>query len=159
MEEIKNKIEAILYCIPEGVSVKKLASILGIGSIGYVKKTLEELREDYIKSKRGFQIICDENDWKFSVKQEYLELVKEAAKPELTSSVLETLAYIAQQGKIKQSDLIKKRTNKAYDHIKELKDGGFIEIKRNGRTNNILLTKKFYDYFQIKEGEKLNLEQ
>lgn len=159
MEEIKNKIEAIMYCIPEGVSVKKLSSLLGIGSIGFVKKALEDLQEEYIKSDRGFQIICDDTNWKFSVKQEYLELVKEAAKPELSSSVLETLAYIAQQGKIKQSDLIKKRTNKAYDHIKELKDVGFIEIKRTGRTNVLLLTKKFYDYFQLKEGEKLNLEQ
>jgi len=158
MEEIKNKIEAILYCIPEGVSTRRLASLLGIGSPGYIKKALEDLQGEYSESNRGFQIVNEDAIWKFVVKQEYLELVKEAAKPELPNSVIETLAYIAKEGKIKQSELIKKRTNKAYDHIKELKDVGFVEIKRKGRTNVLSLTKKFYDYFQLQEGEKLNLE-
>ncbi|UCD03799.1 MAG: SMC-Scp complex subunit ScpB [Candidatus Woesearchaeota archaeon] len=158
MEEVKNKIEAILYCIPEGVSTRKLASMLGIGSVGYVKKALESLQEEYKQANRGFQIVEEATVWRFIVKQEYLDLVKEAAKPELPSSVLETLAYIAKEGKIKQSELIKKRTNKAYDHIKELKNVGFVEVNKKGRTNVLSLTKKFYDYFQLQEGEKLNLE-
>jgi len=158
MEEVKNKIEAILYCVPEGVSVRRLASMLGIGSVGFVKKALNELQDEYLKSNRGFQITENDTIWKFIVKQEYLELVREAAKPELPSSVLETLAYIAREGKMNQSELIKKRTNKAYDHIKELKDIGFIEINKKGRTNLLTLTKKFYDYFQINEGDKLTFE-
>lgn len=158
MEEVKNKIEAILYCIPEGVSVKKLASLLGIGSIGYVKKQLEEIQEEYKKDNRGFQIVNENRLWKFRIKEDYLELVKEAAKPELPSAVLETLAYIAQKGKIKQSELIKKRTNKAYDHIKELEEIGFLESNKKGRTKSLKLTKKFYEYFQIEEGETLRLE-
>lgn len=158
MEEVKNKIEAILYCVPEGVSTRKLASMLGIGSVGYVKKALEGLQTEYKEANRGFQMVEEDTVWRFIVKQEYLDLVKEAAKPELPSAVLETLAYIAKEGKIKQSELIKKRTNKAYDHVKELKNVGFVEISRKGRTNVLSLTKKFYDYFQLQEGEKLNLE-
>lgn len=155
MENIKSKIEAILYCIPEGVNVRKLASMLGIGSPGYIKNQLQELKDQYEKEERGFQIINEGSDWKFSVKSEYLELVREAAKPELTSSVLETLAYIAQKGEIKQSDLIKKRTNKAYEHIVELKKLGFIDSEKEGRTKILKLTKKFYDYFQMEEGQSL----
>lgn len=158
MKNVKRKIEAILYCMSEGISVRKLASMLGIGSVGYVKKKLEELKEEYEKKGRGFQITNEGNNWKFRVEEEYLDLVKEAAKPELPTAVLETLAIIAQEGKVKQSELIKSRTNKAYDHIKRLEDKGFIRSKKKGRTKQLKVTKKFYDYFQLEEGERLSLE-
>lgn len=157
MENVKSKIEAILYCVPEGISVRKLASLLGIGSSGYIKKQLTEMQEEYEKSNRGFQIINEGTEWKFSVNSEYLDLVTEAAKPELPNSVLETLAYIAQEGKIKQSELIKKRTNKAYEHINQLNERGFIESEKQGRTKILKLSKKFYDYFQLEEGQNLTL--
>ena len=158
MENVKNKIEAILYCIPEGIEVRKLSSMLGIGSVGYVKQQLEELKEEYTKDNRGFQVVNEGSNWKFSVKTDYLELVKEAAKPELSSSVLETLAFIAREGEIKQSELIKKRTNKSYEHVGELRKMGFIKTERKGRTKVLKLTKKFYNYFQLDEGKKLNIE-
>ena len=47
VEELKAKIEAILYCLPDGITTKKLATTLGIGSTGHVKVVLAELKKDY----------------------------------------------------------------------------------------------------------------
>ena len=66
---------------------------------------------------------------------------------------METLSVIAWKNPALQSDIIKIRTNKAYKHIGELEEAGFIESIKHGRTKLLKLTKKFYDYFDL-EGDK-----
>jgi DNA-binding PadR family transcriptional regulator len=73
---------------------------------------------------------------------------------ELSKTIMETLAVIAFKYPIKQSDLIKIRTNKAYDHLKELEGLGYISRQKHGRTNLIKLTDKFFEYFDLPK-EKL----
>ena len=68
--------------------------------------------------------------------------------------MLETLAVIAFKYPILQSDLIKLRTNKSYDHLVELEKSGYISRQKHGRTNLIKLTEKFFKYFDLTE-EKL----
>lgn len=67
---------------------------------------------------------------------------------------METLAVIAFKYPILQSDLIKIRTNKAYDHLVELEKSGYITRQKHSRTNLIKLTEKFFKYFDLTE-EKL----
>ena len=50
-----------------------------------------------------------------------------------------------------QSDLIKIRTNKAYDHLVELEKSGYISRQKHSRTNLIKLTEKFFRYFDLTE--------
>ena len=45
------------------------------------------------------------------------------------------------------------RTNKAYDHLKELEQLGFISRKKHGRTNLIKLSEKFFKYFDLPEDK------
>ena len=66
---------------------------------------------------------------------------------EMTKSVMETLAVIAWKQPIIQADVIKIRTNKAYEHIKELVGMGFVTSEKFGRTKKLKLTQKFLDYF------------
>ena len=68
--------------------------------------------------------------------------------------MMETLAVIAFKYPILQSDLIKLRTNKAYDHLVELEKSGYITRQKHSRTNLIKLTEKFFKYFDLTE-EKL----
>ncbi|MFC1774850.1 SMC-Scp complex subunit ScpB [Nanoarchaeota archaeon] len=63
------------------------------------------------------------------------------------------LAVIAYKSPILQSDVIKIRTNKAYDHLKLLEDQSFITREKHGRTKLIKITQKFYDYFEISPEE------
>ena len=55
---------------------------------------------------------------------------KIVTETELTRSVMETLAVIAFKYPILQSDLIKLRTNKAYDHLVELEKSGYISRQK-----------------------------
>ena len=82
---------------------------------------------------------------------------------ELDKPTQETLAIIAYRQPSIQSDVIKYRGNKAYDHIKKLKEEGFLFSERFGRTKLLKLSQKFFDYFDVVEDklkEKLieNLE-
>ncbi len=155
MKKLKSKIEAILFCSPEGVDSRKLAKLCGCGSAGHMKSVVKSLAEDYEKRGSGFEIARVGNAWRLKVASAHAELVKEAAKPELSSAILETLAFIAWKGAPTQAAIIKARSNKAYNHLIELEEQGFVEKKRNKNTYKIKPTKRFYEYFDLKNGEKL----
>ena len=91
------------------------------------------------------------------VKNEYYDIVNKLAtgSNEFSKSEQETLAIIAYKQPIKQSVLIKIRSNKAYDHIKRFFELGLIKKKRIGRTYELSLSDEFYDYFNIQEGKNL----
>ena len=55
--------------------------------------------------------------------------------------------------------MIKARSNKAYNHLIELEEQSFIEKKKFKNTYKIKPTKKFYEYFQLNEGEKLEMPE
>jgi segregation and condensation protein B len=156
MKELKSKIEAVLFCIPEGVDTKRLAKLCGIGSAGHVKTCLKAMQKDF--ESRGVHLFEKEGIWKFGIRDEHVSLVKEAARPEIDKAVLETLAFIAYKKNAKQSEVVKFRSNKAYEHIKHLEKEEFITTKQKGKTRILSPTKKFYTYFQLKENEPLELE-
>ena len=156
MEEIKAKIEAVLFCNPDGIEISRLSRLVGVGSLGGVRKILEEMKEEY--SEKGINIFEQDKKWKFKIRDEFSEIVKDAAIPEIDRAVLETLAFIAWKKEPTQFEISKFRSNKAYSHINELKKKGFVETKQKGKTKIVILTKKFYEYFKLKEGQDFNTE-
>ena len=68
--------------------------------------------------------------------------------------LMETLAVIAWKYPVLQADVVKIRHNKAYDHLKQLDELGFITRMRFGRTNKITLTSKFFEYFDLPSKEQ-----
>ena len=157
MQELKARIEAVLFCASEGIELKRLAKICGVGSIGHVKTALLQLQREYQERGAGVQIVQDKEQWKFAVEPGLLDFVKGAALPELEAAVLATLAYIAWKKKIRQSTVVKVRSNKAYDHIKKLEELGLISSERAGSTRTLRPTKRFYDYFKLKKGQAIEL--
>ena len=89
------------------------------------------------------------------VKEEYISLINKLAtgNAEFSKAEQETLAVIAYKQPAIQSDVIKTRGNKSYDHIKKLKEEGFLISEKFGRTKILKLTQKFYDYFDVIEDE------
>lgn len=155
--EIKAKIESIIYCVPDGVTIDALANKLNLGLKGDVLKILKELQADYEKktSGVGIKFIQDGEKWKFSIPVEHTALVLDAALPEFDKSILETLAYIGWRGGSRQCDVVRVRSNKAYRHIKLLIEKEFIESSKSGLSKWLQPTKKFYEYFNIKPNQKL----
>ena len=151
---LKNKIEALLFSSGKRMSVDEIAKLCN-SNIDDVKEALQQLKWDYEEKKSSLMIIEEGNYWKITVKEEHLPLVKSiVTETELTKTLMETLAVIAFKYRIKQSNLIKIRTNKAYEHLMELEEMGYITRQKYGRTKLIRLSQKFFDYFSLPE-EKL----
>ena len=101
------------------------------------------------------KIINRDGKYKISVRDEHVDTITEAARPEIDKAVLETLAYIAHKKMIRQADVVRIRSNKSYNHIKELVERGFIESKKDGRSKKLTPTRKFYEYFKLPENEEI----
>ncbi len=67
--------------------------------------------------------------------------------------MIETLAVIAWKAPVLQSEVVRIRTNKAYDHLSELESSGFISRAKHGRTKLVKLTDRFFSYFDVKNAE------
>jgi len=148
MEE-KNRVEAIMFALGKDVAVSEVARLSGLAE-GKVKEILNSLKEEYDKGENSMKLVDKGDFWKFTIKDKYLPLVSNLiTETELDKSTMETLAVIAWKYPILQSDVIKIRHNKAYDHMRRLKEMGFLSKEKSGRTFKIHLTEKFFNYFDL----------
>ena len=149
MDEFKNKIEAILFSVGKYIPIENIAKLCN-EDVQKVKESLRELQVDYENNPGSLLVLNDGEMWKLTTREEYVQVVRKVvSETELSKTLLETLAVIAFKYPIKQSDLIKIRTNKAYDHLMELERDGFITRKKYGRSRLIKLTDKFFEYFDL----------
>ena len=151
MSKDKKIVEAVLFAIQEGTE-DEIAKRSKIDKRN-VRKALEELKEEY--KDRGIKIENDGKLWRFTVINEALNKISNLVPPELNKAMIETLGVIAAGRPIKQSDVIKIRGNKAYDHIKKLEKLNFVSSKKDGKTVTLDITEKFFKYFDISK-EDLN---
>ena len=176
-KENLRKIEAVLFISGRFLTVPELVSFSDLNPI-VIRESLDKLKEKYdensaieiVKKGGAFHSSIDDVErektemWKMDVRQEYHEIINRIAtgSSEFSKSEQETLAIIAYKQPIKQSVLIKIRSNKAYEHIKKFSDLGLIKKKKTGHTYDLSLSDDFYNYFNVAEGEgfirKLNSE-
>ncbi len=150
---LKKQIESLLFAGGKKMSIEELAKLTK-SKIDNVKKALVELKTSYDDSDSSLQLMNEGDFWKLQVREQFLPLVRTiVAETELSKTVMETLAVIAFKYPIKQSELIKIRTNKAYDHLKELEEMGYITRQKHGRSNLIKLSQKFFEYFDLREEQ------
>lgn len=153
MTNHKRVIEAALFMAPEPLSVKELARIAGIGSIGHVKGTLDELRENY--ENRGMSIVEGPNGWEMQVKKDILPKVAHLAPyADMPEGCRRTLALVICKEPAYQSEIVKIQGNKAYSYIKKLIKMGLLSTEKAGRTKILNLTREFENYFG-EEKEKI----
>ncbi len=149
-KEDLNKIEAIFFISGRFLSMQELISLSDINPI-MIKELIEKLKDKYDKGDSAIEIIEKNKLWKMDVKKKYFDIINKFAmgKSEFTKSEQETLAIIAFKQPIKQSVLVKIRSNKAYDHIKKFRDLKLIKRKKLGHTYELSLSDDFYDYFNV----------
>jgi segregation and condensation protein B len=149
--ENKSRVEAVLFAIGKYVDDELISQLCELDKRS-TRKALEELKKDY-DDKDGALIVFQEgNSWKINVREKYLSLVRKiVADTELSKSVMETLAVIAWKTPVYQSEVVRIRGNKCYDHIEELENSGFITKDKKGRSYVLKTTEKFYNYFDIEQ--------
>ncbi|MBU1854190.1 MAG: SMC-Scp complex subunit ScpB [Nanoarchaeota archaeon] len=149
MSEVSNQIEALLFSGGRAMAVDDIAIIIGIDKKD-VKKGLKELHDYYNQAGTSLMITQEGDFWKLNIKEKYVSLVtKIIANTEMGKSVTETLSVIAWKSPVLQSEVINIRTSKAYEHIKELTEAGFINKNKEGRSYRLRVTGKFFEYFDI----------
>lgn len=149
----KKKVEAVLFSLGKEVSLERLSELCGLEE-GEVKAVMKELEEEYRQRDHSLKIIQRGDVWKLTVKDEFIPLVSKLVEgTDLDRALMETLAVIAWKYPVVQSEVIKLRHNKAYEHIKRLMELEFVEKERFGRTYKLKLTKKFFEYFDLPSEE------
>jgi segregation and condensation protein B len=154
MDSTKRKVEAVLYTTGKYMGIDEISEACGIGSVGIVKSAINDLRKEYSDKESSLEIQEHNDLFKLNIKKEYGFLAnKLVGEGEFDTPTIKTLAVIAYKSPIIQSDIIKIRGNKAYDHISSLKENGLVNADRFGRSRMLKLTNKFFEYFDVAEKE------
>lgn len=163
MQETKNKIEAILFTTGRFMNIDEISRLTRIASQGIIKQAIQELKKEYEVGTSALTIFEEDNQFKLGIKKHFNYLTTNLlSDSELDSPTTKTLALIAYKNPALQSEIVKMRGNKAYDHIKLLKEQGFIVSEPKGRSRLLNLTPKFFDYFDLVENqlkEKLKFDE
>ena len=150
---MKKQVEAILFTTGKFMKIQEIASILNIKE-KQVKSSLESLKKDYKNKESALEIQEQNNKYKLNIKKEHGHLSnKLLSSKEFDSPTTKTLAIIAYKNPAIQSEIIKTRGNKAYDHVKELRESNLITSEKYKRTRILKLTSNFYDYFDVAKEE------
>src|SRR3990172_11653834 len=153
-KEDMRRLEAVFFVSGRFLSMQELITLSDLNPI-IIKELIEKIQERYETSDSAIEIVEKNGLWKMDVKKEYSDIINRLAtgSSEFSKSEQETLAIIACKQPMKQSVLVKIRSNKAYDHIKKFLDLGLIKKKRTGHTYDLSLSDDFYDYFNVSGGE------
>ncbi len=148
IEKLRQLVESILFMSPQPIALKEIASICESRDLELISELIDALKKDLIERKSGIEIVRETEGYRMQVLSELEVKVSHLAGPSrFSKGVMKTMAYIAFKQPVKQSTIIKFRTNKAYDEIKILEEQGFISREKAGVTYVIKTTKKFLQYF------------
>ncbi|MBT4022263.1 SMC-Scp complex subunit ScpB [archaeon] len=150
----KNQIEALLFATGRFMDANTLLLLTGASGKQVLINNVRKLKEEYDERESPLMVVEEKDGWKLTVRETYLSLVRKIiSETELPKTILETLAIIAWRSPVLQSEVVNIRHNKAYEHISELVDLGFIRKETSGRSYLLNLTEKFYEYFDV-DGSK-----
>ncbi|PSH00760.1 MAG: SMC-Scp complex subunit ScpB [Nanohaloarchaea archaeon SW_7_46_7] len=154
-DEKKARLEAALYLAEEPIDKDEIADVLNLGSIGFVDMLINEFTEELEDQNRGLEVIETNQGYELKVKKDHLEHVDHLAPhQDLNKGQLRTLSIIAYNAPVEQTDIVEIRGNRAYQHIKELVNRGFLSKEKDGRTAILSMTDFFLDYFDIESLEE-----
>jgi len=142
----KRLLEAAFLMSAEPMRLEELSKLTGIHSLGYLKKILVDMKEDYLE--RGFHLIESPEGWIFQVDSKYLKKVANLTPyQDMAEGEKRCLALVAYKEPIMQSEVVNMQGNKCYTYIKRLAKKGLIKTERHGRSKIISLTTEFERYF------------
>lgn len=159
MDEKKARLEAAFFLADEPVDREEIADILDLGSMGYVETLIDEVREDLEEDQRGLELVETPEGYELKVKKGHIQHVSHLAPhQDLNQGELRTLALIAYNAPVEQTDIVEIRGNRAYQHVKELVKRGFLSKEKDGRTAILDVTDQFLEYFDFDSVDQFKQE-
>ena len=147
-------VEAVLFTTGKFMSIEDISKASGVASVGAVKELVETLKQTY-DQRQGSLIVQEQGGlYKMGLRDEYKILAQKLiANNEFDNPTTKTLAVIAYKQPALQAEVVKIRGNKAYDHLRQLRETGFITSEKSGRTRLLRVTPKFYEYFDTSQEQ------
>lgn len=148
----KRLIEAAIFMSASPLDMGSISKIAGVSSLGYLKGTLLELRDEY--EGRGFHLVERPQGWSFEVDGRFTEKVSSLTPyADLTDGAKRTLSLIAYKEPVPQSEVVKVQGSQCYSYIKDLSERGLVRVEKQGRSKVLSLTKEFERYFGEEKGK------
>lgn len=153
-EELKSRIEAILYAAGKPVTLGMIMRICQTRSRKRVLEVISELKKRYEGDSSALELLeLPGGRYYLKLKRRYMELVKRILKkPLLSRGVMRTLSFIAYHQPIEQSKVAAARGGAAYKHVKTLLEKGLIEAEKCGRTLILRTTTLFAELFNVDDN-------
>lgn len=150
------RVEAVLFASGRYLSEDEIAELAGVSEES-VDEHVETVRSRYEEMDSAVTVFEDERGYKLNVSEDFSFVVRRVvSEAELGDALMETLALIAYKAPVLQSDVVEARSARAYNHIHELTERGFVEREREGRTYTLHVTDKFYQYFDVADRAELS---
>lgn len=162
MKNIKYAIEGILFAAGEPVKAAKLAVVLDV-SFEEVQNAVKELKEEYDRDKRGFNIIEILEGYQICSRPEYYtyiqEILGEQRNQPLSNAAMEALAIIAYKQPITRGQIEHIRGVNSDGCVNRLYERGLIEeagrLDAPGRPILYATTQTFLRCFGLKSPQEL----
>ncbi len=157
----KYAIEAVLFAVGSPVELKNIANAIEM-SEELTYQLILQLKDDYVKNERGFNIIESEDKFQICTNSDYYDVVKKLyekpQKNELTPTMMETLAIIAYKQPITKAEIDEIRGVTSISPVNKLLEFGLIEekgrLEQLGRPIILGTTDEFLKYFGITSMEE-----
>lgn len=162
MDNIKYAIEGILFAAGEPVKAAKLAVVLDV-SVDEVNEAVKELKAEYDRDKRGFNIIEILEGYQICSRPEYYtyiqEILGEQRNQPLSNAAMEALAIIAYKQPITRGQIERIRGVNSDGCVNRLYERGLIEeagrLDAPGKPILYVTTQTFLRCFGLKSPDEL----
>lgn len=158
MDELKQKIEALLFISGEPISIEELGKILETPQEELIL-AINSLKEDCLNQKRGLVVIENDGMYQLTTNQIVSAIIekylKETLKEDLTPASLETLAIIAYKGPINRLEIDNIRGVNSTFILRNLLIRGLIDRRIDPRRANAYIYKPSFDLMRTLGIEKL----
>jgi len=162
LEELKKKIEVLLFASSEPLSIKSIKRALGVENENIIKDAFNELSEEYDSSK-GLFIEKVQGGYQIFTKPEYDYLIKTLTDVErgynISRAALEVLAIVAVFQPTTRPDIESVRGISSEGVIKHLVDIELLKITGRlhtpGRPLLYATTPEFLKYFHLVDNQEL----
>ncbi|MDD5281697.1 MAG: SMC-Scp complex subunit ScpB [Candidatus Omnitrophica bacterium] len=165
MEEtnLKSAIEALIFASDKPATIEQIKKVLGIPETAVVRKSIDELKDEYEKQNRGLRIVEIAGGYQMITAAVFAPFLKKLFKyrysDKLSKPALESLAIIAYKQPLTRAEIESLRNVNVDGVMKNLMDKNLIRIcgrkKIPGRPFVFGTTRQFLEHFGLKSLEEL----
>ena len=155
---IRARIESALYAYGRPLEIEELAKAARITSKRKTMKIVMNIMKSFNENMVALEISkLPGPKFVMQLKPQYTKVARKfSLRPLMTRSVLNTLTHVAYLQPVSSTDIAARRGSQAYSHLKELRELGFVDSQRSGRSSIYRTSNSFSDYFGLsKEPTKI----